>query len=247
MARYKSVNEILRQAATEVGLLPINQPVASTEEAYIQMVGLLNSAGQELVELHPWEQLTRAFEIKTNNVNASPDGIFDLPSDFNYMIDQTGWDRLNDVQVGGPLSAQDWTYLQGRDLVSQTIYVSFRQWEGKLRLFPYPPPEDLFISFEYSSRNWLRDAAGDEPNRDTIGEGSDIVLLHPLLTVKFVKLKFLQAKGFDASGAGLEFDTLLGSIIGKNTGAPVLSAGGNGRGYPFLDAWYNVGDTNYGR
>jgi hypothetical protein len=247
MARYKSVNDIIKQVAVEVGLLPINNPVASTEEAYVQLVGLLNAAGQELVELHPWQMLTRTYTIQTDSSTRNNDGIYDLPSDFNYMIDQTGWDRLNDVAVGGPLSAQDWTYLEGRDLVSSTIYASFRQWEGKIHIFPQPPPEDLHITFEYSSRNWLKDASGDEPNRDEIGEGSDIILLHPLMVTKFCKVKFLQAKGFDATAAAMEFDTVFQGQIGKDTGAPILSASGNGRGYPFLNAWYNVGDTGFGR
>jgi len=34
----------------------------------------------------------------------STGGTYDLPADFNYMIDQTGWDRTNRVSIGGPLS-----------------------------------------------------------------------------------------------------------------------------------------------
>jgi len=247
MARYKSANDILKQVAVEVGLLPINNPVASTEEAYIQLVGLLNAAGQELLELHPWQTLTRTYEIDLAS-KGDPDtsGIYDLPADFGYMIDQTGWDRTNRVAVGGPLSAQDWTYLQGRDLVSQTIYVSFRQWEGKMHLFPQPVPESLHLTFEYSSRDWVRDASAIETTRDEVITGSDVVMLPPLLVTKFTKMKFLQAKGFDASAAALEFDTVLQSQTGKDTGAPILSAGNNGRTFPYLDPYRNTGDTGYG-
>jgi hypothetical protein len=189
--------------------------------------------------------MTRVYEITTSS---GDEGVYELPRDFNYMIDQTGWDRKNEVPLGGPLSAQDWTYLQGRNLVSKTIYVSFRQWEGKLHLFPQPPPEDMRITFEYSSRYWLRNPTELEPGgtHDTIQAGSDVVLFPALLITRFVKLKFLQSKGFDASAAALEFDTLLQSQTGKDTGAPILNAGGVGGVFRYLTPYDNTGDTNFG-
>jgi hypothetical protein len=247
MSRIKSVNDILKQAAMEVGLLPINSPVDSAEEAYIQLVGLMNTAGQELTEVNPWQRLVKPFEILTKSGDS---GIYDLPSDFNYMIDQTGWDRNNQVMVGGPLSAQDWTYLEGRNLVSSTIYVSFRQWEGKLYLFPQPPPEGMRITFEYMSTDWLRNPTEQfDPGgtHDEIQAGSDLCLIDSLLMTKMVKVKFLQAKGFDASAAAMEFENVLNSQLGKDTGAPVLSASKSGRQFPYLSPYGNTGDTNFGR
>ena len=243
MARFSTVGDIINQTAVEVGLLPVSNPVDSPEELMIQMVGLLNSAGLELCELHPWQMLVRPFEVITEEGDT---GIYDLPDDFNYMIDQTGWDRKNRVAVAGPLSPQDWTYLAGRDLVSQSIYVSFRQWEGKLYLFPQPPPVDMRITFEYSSRGWLQDPADPENRRDKIGSNADVCLLPALLVTKFLKLKFLQAKGFDSAGAALEFDNLLGQMMGRDTGAPILNADRNSRGFPYLSSCRNLGDSGYG-
>ena len=244
MARYKIANEILNQVALEVGLLPLNNPVDSNDEVYVQLLGLLNSAGQELVELNTWQMVTKPFEIV---VGEEDDGVYALPDDFNYMIDQTGWDRNNATPLGGPLSAQDWTYIEGRDLVSQTIYVSFRQWEGKLYLFPQPPAPGTRLTFEYASRDWVQNASNPEVTGDSVTTGSDIVLLHPLMVAKFLKMKFLQAKGFDSSAAALEFDTVFQSQIGKDKGAPILNAAGNGRSINYLNAYCNVGDTGFGR
>jgi len=243
MARYKSANEIMNQTATEVGLLPINNPVASTEDVYVQLLALLNGCGQELCELNNWQMMTRTYEIVTQD---GDDGEYDLPNDFSHMIDQTGWDRKNRIAAYGPLSPQDWSYLRGRDLVSSTIYVSFRIWEGKMRVLPAPPPPDIPITFEYQSTSWVKQAIDDEPTRDTVGTGSDIILFPPLLISKMLKMKWLQAKGFNSAAAAMEFDTLLGSLIGKDTGADVLSASKSGRQYPYLNAWNNVGDSGFG-
>lgn len=246
MARYLTVDVIINRAALEVGLLPSASPVNDQDEAFIQMVGLLTGAGQELCELHPWQVLVRPYQINTNPANDGTSGSYDLPNDFNYMIDQTGWDRKNRVAIGGPLSAQDWTYLAGRDLVSQTIYASFRQVDGKIDIYPQPAPEDMLITFEYISRNWLMEQGQTVPNRDDVGAGSDVCVLDPQLTIKFLKLKFLQAKGFDASAAALEFDTMLDSRIGKSEGAPVLSASNSTRAFPYITPYGNTGDTNFG-
>ena len=243
MARYLAVNDIINRAAIECGLLTSSSPVTDNEETFIQMTGLLNSAGQELCELNDWPVLVRKFTITTE---LDDTGKYDLPEDFNYFLDQTAWDRDNRLPLGGPLSPQDWTYLEGRDLVSETIYASYRQTEGQIWIFPQPPPVGRTFTFEYVSRNWIREASSNEPNRDDIGDGSNVCMLPGLMTIKFLKMKFLQAKGFDFSGAALEFDTLFQGQIGKTTGAPVLSASRSRGGAPFLNAWDNIGDSGYG-
>jgi hypothetical protein len=64
---------------------------------------------------------------------------------------------------------------------------------------------------------------------------------------KFVKLKFLQAKGMDHAAAAIEFETYLNSRTGKDTGAPILNSSGNGRGFPYISPYCNTGDTGFGR
>jgi hypothetical protein len=243
MSRYLAVNDIINRTALEVGLLPSSSPVTDTNEAFIQLVGLLNSSGQELCELNDWQILVKPFEIDTLDTDS---GKYDLPDDFNYFIDQTGWDRKNNLPLAGPLSAQDWTYLEGRNLASSTIYASYRQNDGQIWIYPQPPPDAMQLTFEYISRNWLKETGSSIPNRDTIGNGTDICILDPLLSIKFLKLKWLQAKGFDYSTAAMEFDTLLLSRTGKSVGAPILSASRNRGGMPYLNAYGNTPDTNYG-
>ncbi len=242
MARFSIANDIINRVAVEVAINTDPDPVASTDESFIQLSGLINAAGQELVELHPWQTLVKRFNFTTSDTDS---GSYALPDDFNSMIDQTGWDRSNRVAIGGPLGAQDWAYLEGRDLVSQSIYASFRLVDNKLDLYPQPPPNGLDISFEYLSRNWVQEA-GSEIRKDAVSAGSDLVLLDPLLMVKFLKVKFLQAKGFDYTAASVELDNVFNSRTGKDVGAPVLSASNNSRGFPLLSPYYSTPDTGYG-
>ena len=243
MARLSSANGIINRAALEVGLLPTIDPVASSDESFIQLTGLLTSAGQELVELHPWQILRGVYEFKTEEDDT---GDYDLPEDFAYMIDQTGWEHSARVAMGGPLSPQDWTYLAGRDLISQSIYASFRLVDNKFDIYPQDPvPAGLDINFEYISRNWVQEQ-NEGPEKDLVTIGTDIVKYEPILIIKFLKCKFLEAKGFDPSSARLEFENMMNSRTGKDTGAPILSASNNSRGFPYLHPYYNTSDTGYG-
>ena len=242
MARYMTANDILNRVVLEVGLEEDTDPMASQNTIFTQLRGLLNSCGQELVELHEWEALVMEYrKVFVDGDSATQD----LPGDFAYFINQTGWDHSNDFPVGGPLTAQTWTYVKGRDLVNQTIYASFRIFDGKYHIFPDPPPAGLDLQFNYISRDWVQEQ-GTTDRRDTVQTGSDIVLYEPILMIKFLKVKHLEAKGFDASSARLEFENMFGARAGRDKGATILSASNSGRGFPYLTPYRNTGDTGFG-
>ena len=242
MARYATANDIINRAALEVGLVPQNDVYSTQDDSFAQLAGLMNSCGQELIELYPWEMLVKHFSVTTQ---AGDSGTYPLPDDFSYMIDQTGWDRTNRVAIGGPLSAQDWSYLKGRDLVSQSIYASFRLVEGRFDLFPQPPPEGLEVSFEYINRNWVQEQ-GTQEYKDSADSSSDVILFEPILIVKFLKVKFLDAKGFPSQAARQEFESIFDSRTGKDKGASILNAGRGMRGVPLLHSYYNLPDSGFG-
>jgi hypothetical protein len=241
MARFETANALINRAAVEVGLNADNDPVGSSDETYVQMQALLDSLGQELVNLYDWPILVRSLTIDTS-IDGS--GIYDLPDDWDHMINQTQWDTVNTVPVLGPLSPQQWTYLEGTNLVSQTIYATLRQFDNKLQLYPQPVPKTI-ITLEYISRNWVMEQGQTVPNQDSVSTGSDFVMFDPLLAVKMLKMKYLQAKGLPSQDAAMEFDTMLQARMSKSTGAPMLNAGRSLRRYPYITGC-NAPDTGYG-
>ncbi len=245
MAReFDSATDIINDAAAEVGVSPVSDPYSSSNQVFQQMKSLINSAGRELVRYHRWEQLSAEHQITTQ---ATDSGDYPLPDDFSYMVDQTGWERKENVPLWGPLSAQDWQYLLGRDLVSYTIYASFRIAQGLFRLFPQPPPDGLDIHYEYVSRNWVQDGADPNTNKSKATISSDVILYEPILIVKFLKAKYLEAKGFDSTAARNDFVLEFDAITGQEKGAPILNAAILGREFPYLEPYRNLPDTGYGR
>jgi hypothetical protein len=246
MARYENANTIINDAALEVGLIPVTDPFSSQDEAFIQLRGLLTGAGRELVDMHNWTILVADYSVVTAGGDT---GDYPLPTDFNRMINQTGWDQSNNLPIGGPLSAQDWTYLKGRDLASTTIYASFRLEDGIFRVFPQPPPAGIDITFEYISGNWVQEVSQTRKPpgvKDRPTTGTDIILFQPIMMVKMLKMQFLAAKGFDNSAAVGEFMRLFQARTGQDAGASILSASNRNSSFPYLDSFRNVGNTGFG-
>lgn len=243
MARFKTINDICNQIAVEVGIPKVSDVFSATDVAFEQLTTLSNSIGYELLQNGAWQGLVRTHQIVTQ---AGDSGKYPLPDDFSYMINQTQWDRTNNVAVGGPLSAQRWTYLEGRDLVSQTIYATFREVEFEFWLFPQPPPEGLDINFEYMSTNWVLVNGQTGMFSDKVVQAADVVLYQSHLFERALKLRFLEARGFDTTVAANQYETAMISWLGKDKGAPVLNAGARYTGIPYLDGLNNTPDTNYG-
>jgi hypothetical protein len=203
---------------------------------------LMNTAGEELAIEYPWQTLHNQHQIVTAALDS---GDYPLPVDFNYMINQTGWERSENVPLFGPLSPQDWTYLLGRDLVTYTIYASFRLKDGQFSIFPQPPPVGLDINFEYVSLAWVTD--GDSGVRkQSVEKGNDIPVYNRTLISRYIKVKYYEAKGIDSTKAQDDFNQTFLFLTGQDWGAEILSAGRNRAGFPYLDTYRSTPDTNFG-
>tara|TARA_R110000822_G_scaffold78819_1_gene188780 strand:+ start:1359 stop:2105 length:747 start_codon:yes stop_codon:yes gene_type:complete len=243
--RFKSINDIVNRVAIEVGLDAQTDVFAASDPAFTRLTNLMTSAVQDLMEMFDWQELVREYSYTTG---VGETGDLTLPTDFAYMIDQTGWERSSNVPLIGPLSAQDWTYLLGRNLVGSTIYASFRFDQNQLRIFPNDPmPTGLQINFEYISRNLIM-ISGTTPQEytDEAQQGADIPFFPPNLLVKYLKTLYLEATGFDSQVARMAFVLAFESWQGKNKGARIVNAGRNRFGFPYLRALYNTPDSGYG-
>lgn len=241
MARQENAGTIINRAAVEVGLQQVSDPFSTTDEGFSQLVGLLNVAGNELTQLRDWAELTK--ELAFNTGTDLTNNRYDLPADYDRFIQQTGWDKTNDVALIGPLSPQEWAYLEGRDLASNTVYLHYRINAGAVQFYPDPAPT-AEVSFRYVNRNWVRQA--DSTETDQCTQASDTVLLDSLLMQKFLKVKFLSMKNMPNQDAKLEFENILINRFGTDKGAMVLNASCPARGVRMLSMWNNVGDTGYG-
>jgi hypothetical protein len=247
MARFKTINDIVNQVAVETGLQRQADIFATADASFDQLITLANSCGYELLQSDDWQNFNRTHTIVTQSTDT---GIYDLPDDYAYMIDQTAWELTNNVPVGN-LSAQEWTYLKGSDLVSYTIYASFRLNEGKIWIFPYANssqevPDGLTLEFEYASRNWVNSHGVQGEYDDKCVNPDDIVLFEPYMFERLLKARFLEARGFDSSMATEQLNRAFTSWVGKDKSAPILDASQRRLTVNYLSDC-NAPDTGFGK
>lgn len=242
---FETASEIINAAASECGLTASSDVFASTDPAFIQLRNILTTAGQELLSLHEWQKLVKEHSVTTA---VPPDtGNYDLPTDFAYIIDQTGWSPLeggSGLPLGGPLSEQDWAYLVNTNLAASTVYVSFKLSQGQFQVLPQPPPDGIELNFRYISRWWVAVTGSTTGSKSSVTANSDVVLFEPILIKKFLKLRFLEAKGFDTTAAVAQFLNMFNNWTGKDIAAPVLNLA-RMRIFPYL-GYRNIPESRYG-
>ena len=236
-----TANEILNAVAAEVGITPVVDPFASNDANFVQMQYLLNAAIKQLCRTHDWEFLVAEHQVTTA---AGEDGVYPLPTDFLRMINQTGWERNNRNPMVG-LSAQQWQYLRGRDLVSETIYVNFRIQKNQFTIYPSPVTQIYDINYEYISNASVVDSSNGL-NTNKVKTGADRPIFDSYLLERALKVRWLEAKQFDTSAAQDDLNEAFELLTGSDTSSPILNAGGGGYGNTPMLTGNSVSDTNYG-
>lgn len=218
---YWSALQVLTQVAGELGLPRPTTVVGLTDVQSVQLLSLLNSAGNELQLYYPWEQFTKEWVFDTEFDRAE----YDVPDDYKYFTDQTQWDRTDHWPLLGPKSAQEWAWLKGA-LVAALPRLRFRVMKNQFVIWPTPKatgsPATYNLAMEYVSKYWVNN---EEPplEKDMITLDNDILLYDPWLLIKFVKFKFYELKGFQTNGVNADFMRVFNSLTGKDVGAKILS------------------------
>ena len=227
-----TVNDILTRVAVESGLDAVSDPYGSQLQHYVQMRYLLQTAGEELCLAFNWEFLVKALHI---TVQLGDTNIYDLPENFQSMIDQTGWNLTTDEPIIGPLTAQEWKAVEGSGNADNLIRYAFRIVTSRIHLFPIDPIVGTELEFEYMSRYFVQDAVDPLLFKANFTAGGDIILFDRTLITRYLKTMWLAAKGFDTTASQSALDQVFGNLTGKDKGARVLDAGGGRQSIHYLD------------
>ena len=252
-AQYQQAGQLINDVATEVGLSASTAPLASTDNNFVQLKTLANLLGRDMLRKYEWELLTRTFTFTTVDTGGGPpDGLttYPLPNDYFKVINQTAWNRTSRLPMAGPLSAQQWEWLVGLVSNQFTIYLGFRVWGGVFAVFSSPNPANQEIAFEYLSNSWVLPASAPSGDPDLrtplIAAAGDLVLFDPILFSRGLKMRFLEAKGFDSSAAAADFENAWEQVVGPDAAAAKLNLSDTSWGLRYLDGWSNVPPSGFG-
>jgi len=235
-----TADEVLNNAAVELGLLDadLTNPFGSGDQNVVLLVRLLRRLGRELVRARDWSHLTREYTFPTVASTAN----YALPSGYARMKDQTHWNRTTSQPLGPPLDGVQWQEMKART-ASGVVARPFRIFGNELHIYPTPTAaEDIY--YEYITKFWVVPTGQTVPTATTTTAITDILWFDETLLTTGLKLAYLKAKGFDSTGAQLEFNDAWDACAGGDGAAPVVYLA-SGTGFRLCDT-RNLPDTGWG-
>jgi len=166
--------------------------------------------------------------------------IYPLPDDYETITDNTHWDKTKHWQMLGPVDAQQWQWLKS-GYISTGPRVRWRILGNEFQIWP-PYNTQEYLGFEYRSRGFVRDVAGNVLN--SFQSDTDTTVLDDTVLVLLTKLKYFQIKSFDTTSLQQDYMRYLSIAKANDKGSATLSFAPQPSAV--LIGWANIPDTGYG-
>jgi hypothetical protein len=139
---------------------------------------------------------------------------YDLPSDINFPLTATFWNRNYRWQMWGPTSPQEWqTLISG--LSASGPRIRFRIMGGKFYINPVPGAGQTDqIAYEYISTNWCTSASGTGQTR--WAADTDLYVLDEDALVLGLIWRYRRAKGLDYNEERTNYDQTVDALLARS-------------------------------
>ena len=242
----KTVLEIGNAVASACGL---PQQVSYTDSSNQNAVRILQSvkdgAGRDVYRGQDWITLQREYTFPTTGT-----GGYEIPADYDRIINGTIWDRTNERPLVGPVTAQQWQrYESGLDgltglkllfRIVGNIY-SVGGLEKIIKIYPNTNTGTT-IAFEYISNEYVLDTDGST-TKSEVDADTDTFLFDDELVEVAATWRLLRNLGMTYADERIEFETLMDERSSNDGGAGSLSM-------QLRSTWQirdpNIPDTGYG-
>lgn len=167
-----SLLSIVQSVAQRVLKNTPSAAVSNIDTSIQQLIGLVNEEGQELAARYSWQALRK--EASFTTMAAESQGTIQAitGADFNFIVNETMWNRSQRRPVFGPRTAQEWQQLKAQFMQGPWIQYMLRQ---NLLLFLPVPSAGFQINFEWISKYWCTNNVGTPS--DTMTQDADLSLL----------------------------------------------------------------------
>lgn len=213
---------IINSAQKRLGLNVSSTVAGNSDDTTVQMLNLLNQAGEELAEVYTWQALQK--EATFTTLAAESQGAITSIATwgFSYIRNQTIWNRDLRRPVFGALNAEEWQLLKASSV--QGPYSQYRIRGGLLMFIPSPTAGQT-CAFEYVSNYWCTDSTG-ATGRTAFTVDTDVSVLDEQLLALSLTWRFKQAQGLDFSTELQMYENRLQNAMARDGGKPVLDMNG---------------------
>lgn len=218
--------QVVTQFCERKNLTVPSTVIGSSDKQITQIRALLEKEGTDLRKRGAWEGIT--IEVTHTTTATEDQGAMTTiaGAGFDYIKNQTIWDRSSALPVIGPLSSQDWQMLKG--MASTTPRYQFRIRGGKLIVNP-TPTAGLTWAFEYVSKYWIAATAGTAPTKRAFTVDTDEVWLPDEIVTLGLEWRWKQEKGLSYSEDFNSYELMVKDALGRDGGKLVLRMSDEGR------------------
>ena len=165
---------------------------------------------------------------------------YSLPPDFERITNRTQWDKTKRWEALGPEDAQQWQWLKS-GYIATGPRIRWRILDNQFQVWP-PMNTQEYLGWEYKSKGWARNAAGQVINSFTMD--TDTTVFDDRILVLYTKLKYFQIKSFDTTALQQDYQRYLSIAKANDKGSATLSFAPSPSAV--LIGWANIPDTGYG-
>jgi hypothetical protein len=186
---------------------PVPASVAgNTDAGIIQTLGLLNEFLEDLVTRKYWQSNTR--EALFTTVAAESQGPLStlFPYGYEGLLVDTFFNRTNQLQVQGALSAQEWASRKARNFSGPLPAFRIR---GNELLFSPTPPAGHTYAVEYFSSYFIYNSDTVPVYRKYWLKDTDTCLLDDSLPMAYLKWAWKKEKGLDYAEDFRKYESML--------------------------------------
>jgi hypothetical protein len=235
---------IVQTACDEMGIPRPTAVAGSSNADAQQLLALANRTGKDLAAREGsaggWPVLRdeHTFETVSGTDN------YAFPSDLQYFVNTTAWDRDQKWPLHGPISPQVWQVLKSGTIGSVGPRTRFRMMEGRIYLDPSPTSANDVV-FEYYSDKWCTDSTG-ATGKTLFSADGDLPKIPDELFILGIKWRYLKAKNLSYEEDYNEYEAYIARELGRATMAPVVALDGSlSAGLRLIDD-LNIPDSGYG-
>lgn len=218
---------IIQDVADEVGINRPTEVVTSNDNNMTQLLSIANREGKALASRYRWQRMLA--EATFTQVAAADQGLINsaivTAGDFDYIMDDTMWNRTTSLPVLGSLNPVDWQTLQAFPVTGP--YQQYKIEQGKIFFDPAGANATDTIAFHYKTTSWCEDDGGSGQAR-WAADNDKGRLNEELMTLGII-WRWRKRKGLEYAEDFNIYETQVIDAMGRDGGNPRLALNGGVR------------------
>ena len=218
-----SLLSIIEDVADEVGITKPTEIVTSTDNNVIQLLSIANREGKALASRYRWTRMLA--EATWTIVAAADQGLINsaivTAGDFDYIMDDTMWNRTTSLPILGSLNPVDWQTLQAFPVTGP--YQQYKIEQGKIFIDPAPTSADT-AAFHYKTTSWCESSGGTGQAR--WAADTDVGRLNEELLTLGIIWRWRKRKGLEYAEDFNIYEIQVMDAMARDGGKPRLALNG---------------------